>query len=169
MSILNIVKIPDPVLKKKAEPVEAVTDDIRKQIDDMFETMYEAPGIGLAANQIGKLNRVLVMHVKYDDVDTGPIAMINSEKIWESAEYVDSEEGCLSIPGQYATVQRPKSVKVRYLNISGQEEEYETSDLPAICISHEMDHLNGILFIDHLSGLKRDMIIKKFLKQHKQS
>jgi peptide deformylase len=163
--------VPDAVLREKARPVETVDDALRRQLDKMLHTMYEAPGIGLAANQVGMLNRVLVMDIaQRDEPETRkPIFMINPEIIWESEEPSLWEEGCLSIPGQYAEVERPLEVRVRYLGYDGKQKEDTFHGLGSHCVQHEIDHLNGVLFIDHLSALKRNMILKKAKKQMKGS
>ena len=169
MTIVPIVTVPDPVLKQRATEVGTVDDALRRQMDNMLDTMYDAPGIGLAANQIGLLNRVLVMDLSErleDGVEPkrNPIYMVNPEIIFKSEEPSEMEEGCLSIPGQYALVQRPAIVRVKYLDYNGQGQEMEASGLLSHCVQHEIDHLNGVLFIDHLSKLKRDMIMKKLAK-----
>lgn len=171
MDKYTIITLPDPLLKQKASPVQRVDDAIRRQMDVMLETMYEAPGIGLAANQVGLLNRVLVMDIaQREEEDTRkPIVMANPEIIWESEEPSLWEEGCLSIPGQYAEVERPLEVRVRYLDYDGKTQEATFEGLGSHCVQHEIDHLNGVLFIDHLSALKRNMLLKKFRKQQKES
>jgi peptide deformylase len=166
----SIIQIPDPVLKTVAQPVGGVDAALRAQMDAMLEAMYNAPGIGLAANQVGLLNRVLVMDLA--DIKEGetkaPIYMANPEIIWESEEMSAMEEGCLSIPQQYAEVERPAIVRVKYLDYNGKPAELEASGLLSHCVQHEIDHLNGVLFIDHLSALKRNMIVKKLDKLRKQ-
>ncbi|TAL28248.1 MAG: peptide deformylase [Alphaproteobacteria bacterium] len=176
MAILPIYVAPHPVLKKIAEPVTEVTDDLRKLMDDMLETMYAAPGIGLAAPQVGVSKRILVLDVdqpKKDDEDADipkaerrgkPQFFVNPEITWESEEKNIYDEGCLSLPGQYAEVERPKRVKVKFLGYDGKQQEIECDGLLATCIQHEMDHLNGILFVDHLSTLKRDIVMRKLRK-----
>lgn len=170
MSTYEIITIPDPVLKTEAQPVNSVTADIQKQLDAMLQTMYDAPGIGLAANQVGLLNRVIVMDLA--DRDEGeeaePWFMVNPKIIWESEEMSVMQEGCLSIPKQYADVERPAEVRVKYLDYNGKEAEMEASGLLSHCVQHEIDHLNGVLFIDYLSSLKRNMILKKVDKLKKQ-
>ena len=163
MARLPIIHVPDDVLRKTAQPVTTVTSEIRQLLDDMAETMYDAPGIGLAANQIGSLERLIVMDCGDDDAPE-LWQMINPEIIWESEEQSKLEEGCLSIPGHNAEVTRPASVRARYMDIEGNICEMEADGLLAACIQHEIDHLNGVLFIDHLSRLKRSMIWKKVLK-----
>lgn len=166
--LYDIIIVPDPVLKETAKVVEQIDDALRTQMDRMLATMYEAPGIGLAANQVGLLNRVLVMDVAQREGDRKPICMVNPEVLWSSDEPSVWEEGCLSIPGQYAEVQRPKRVRVKYLNYDGQPEEAEFEDLASHCVQHEIDHLNGVLFIDYLSSLKRNMLLRKLQKAQKE-
>lgn len=170
MSRLHIITLPDPVLKEVARPVSRVDDVLRRQMDDMLETMYDAPGIGLAANQVNMLNRVLVMDVSRREGDSqkNPIHMVNPQIIWQSEEPSVMEEGCLSIPGQFAEVERPFQVRVKYLDYHGREQEMLAEGLLSHCVQHEIDHLNGVLFIDHLSGLKRNMILKKYKKQQQE-
>lgn len=170
MSLLPIIIVPDPMLKQIAQPIETVTADIQQQAQNMLETMYDAPGVGLAANQVGKLNRIFVMDTTYRDTPEtrNPIVMINPEIIWRSEEKSIFEEGCLSIPQQFAEVERPKTVRVKFLDIHGKPQEMESTDtLSSHCIQHELDHLNGVLFIDYLSRLKRNMILKKVDKMQK--
>ncbi len=171
MDKYDIIKVPDPVLKATAKAVGTVDDALRKQLDKMLVTMYDAPGIGLAANQVGMLNRVLVMDIaQREEIDTRkPIFMINPEIIWTSDEPSLWEEGCLSIPGQYAEVERPLEVRVRYIDYHGKQQEDLFEGLGSHCVQHEIDHLNGVLFIDHISSLKRNMILKKIKKQMKES
>ena len=166
MSKYDIIIIPDPVLKTRANEVGKVDDDLRVQMDRMLETMYDAPGIGLAANQVNMLNRVFVMDVDYkkDGSDKNPICMVNPEIIWKSEEMSVMEEGCLSIPNQYGQVERPAIVRVKYWDYDGKEAELEAEGLTSHCVQHELDHLNGVLFIDYLSKLKRDMIVRKVEK-----
>jgi peptide deformylase len=171
MDNYKIITLPDPVLKQKAQPVERVDDAIRAQMDRMLETMYAAPGIGLAANQVNLLNRVFVMDLDYrkDEASTrNPICMANPEIIWESEEPSIWEEGCLSIPGHYADVERPLQVRVRYLDYNNQIQEQLFEELGSHCVQHELDHLNGVLFIDHLSTLKRNMLLRKYRKDQKE-
>jgi len=169
MSILKIHTVPDPVLTQIAQPVNKIDDDVRQQMKDMLETMYAAPGIGLAANQVGMLNRILVMDLEWkkEEGKANPIFMANPEIIWQSEEMSVMEEGCLSVPDQYAEVMRPASVRVKYLDFDGKESELAASELMAHCVQHEIDHLNGLRFIDHLSKLKRDMMIRKVEKLKK--
>jgi peptide deformylase len=167
----DIIIVPDPVLKQEAQPIDNVTADIQKQMDRMLQTMYDAPGIGLAANQVGLLNRVLVMDLadSKKGEDAAPICMANPEIIWESEEMSAMEEGCLSIPGQLGEVERPAQVRVKYIDYDGKQAELEASGLLSHCVQHEIDHLNGTLFIDYLSSLKRNMILKKVSKLKKQN
>lgn len=171
MSKYDIIMIPDAVLKTRANEVGNVSADIQKQMDNMLETMYDAPGIGLAANQVNLLNRVLVMDVDYreDEDRKNPICMANPEIIWKSGETSVMEEGCLSIPNQYGKVERPAIVRVKYLDYDGKEAELEAEGLLSHCVQHEIDHLDGVLFIDYLSKLKRDMIVRKVGKLKKSS
>ncbi len=171
MSFYQIITVPAPVLREKASPVDKVDDALRQQMDRMLETMYDAPGIGLAANQVNLLNRVLVMDVAHRDPESEktPVCMANPQIIWQSEEPSVMEEGCLSLPDQFAEVQRPAKVKVRYLDYYGKEAELEAEGLASHCVQHEIDHLNGVLFVDYLSKLKRDMMIrrvKKIIKDH---
>lgn len=163
---MKIIKVPDPVLKATAQPVDRVDDVIRKQFDDMIQTMYDAPGIGLAANQVNLLNRVLVMDMSVRDEgeEKAPIFMANPEILWRSEEISVMEEGCLSIPGQFAEVQRPAIVRVKYLDYNNTEQELEASGLLSHCVQHEIDHLNGVLFVDYLSSLKRNMLLRRVAK-----
>ncbi|MBI1300972.1 MAG: peptide deformylase [Alphaproteobacteria bacterium] len=171
MSSYEIISVPDPVLKQVAQPVDKVDDAIRKQMDGMLQAMYDAPGIGLAANQVSLLNRVLVMDLsnKKEGEEPSPIFMANPEIIFESEEMSVREEGCLSIPQQYADVERPAIVRVKYLDYNGREAELEAEGLLSHCVQHEIDHLNGVLFIDYLSSLKRNMMLKKVSKLQKQN
>jgi peptide deformylase len=166
MDKYEIIKVPSAVLKAKAQPVERVDDAIRAQMDKMLATMYEAPGIGLAANQVDLLNRVLVMDIaQREEPETRkPIFMANPEIIWTSEEPSIWEEGCLSIPGIYAEVERPLEVRVKFLGYDGKWAEEVFTGLGSHCVQHEIDHLNGVMFIDHLSSLKRNMLLKRFRK-----
>ncbi len=165
MAIRPILVAPDPRLKQKSAPVEGgVTDAHRKLMDDMLETMYDAPGIGLAAIQIGEPLRIIVMDLSRDDEPNAPRYFVNPEILWASEEVLPYEEGCLSIPDIYDDVERPKQVKLRYLNYQGETIEEDAEGLYAVCIQHEMDHLEGVLFIDHLSRLKREKALSKLKK-----
>lgn len=168
MALMPILIAPDPRLKQKAQPVDKVDDALRRVMDDMLETMYAAPGIGLAAPQVGVLQRVLVIDIGKDETDRQPIRMANPEIIWVSEDDNAYEEGCLSVPEHYAEVVRPRAVKVRYLDHQNEIRQIEADGLLATVVQHEMDHLDGILFIDHLSNLKRNMILRKLLKSKKQ-
>ncbi|WP_029936293.1 peptide deformylase [Thiomicrospira pelophila] len=161
MQKLDLVLFPDEGLREVCAPVPEMTDDLDRLIDDMFYTMYEAPGIGLAAPQIAVQQRVIVVDVSEDKKQ--PLALINPEVV-RSAGQITWEEGCLSLPGIYAHIDRPSDILVRAMNRDGQMIEMEASDLMAICIQHEIDHLNGKLFVDHLSGLKRTRILQKYKK-----
>lgn len=161
---------PDPRLKKMCAALPDVDDRIRKLADDMLETMYDAPGIGLAAPQIGVLDRIIVMDcVKDEDESPKPMVLINPEIIAASDETNVYEEGCLSIPDQFAEVTRPKQVQVRWMDLNGAEQVQEFDGLWSTCVQHEIDHLNGVLFIDHISRLKRDMIVRRVLKDLRQT
>ena len=168
MAIHEIIKIPDKRLRQVSEPVKKVDAGIRKLVDDMFETMYKAPGIGLAAIQIGVAKRVVTMDLSKKEDNHEPQVFINPEIVWKSDETAKYEEGCLSIPEYYEEVERPKEVKVKYLDRDGKPAEIEATGLLATCLQHEIDHINGVLFIDHLSKLKRDRVIKKFAKAAKK-
>jgi peptide deformylase len=167
MAIRDILVVPNPVLKQVSTPVEQVDDELRALMDDMLETMYAAPGIGLAAIQIGVPKRVIVMDLAREGEDKRPRYFVNPEILWKSEETVPYEEGCLSIPEYFDEVQRPAKVRLRYLNYQGEQVEEEAEGLYAVCIQHEMDHLEGVLFIDHLSRLKREQAVKKVKKQAK--
>ncbi len=165
MAIREILVVPNPVLKQVSQPVDQVDDDLRALMDDMLETMYDAPGIGLAAIQIGVPKRVIVMDLAGSDEEKAPRYFVNPEILWNSDETAPYEEGCLSIPEVYDEVQRPAQVKLKYLNYQGEEVIEDADGLFAVCIQHEMDHLEGVLFIDHLSRLKRDRAVAKVKKQ----
>jgi len=169
MAVREIIKLPDKRLRLKSEPVKRIDSGIRKLVDDLFETMYEAPGIGLAAIQIGIAKCVVTMDLSKKDEEHQPQVFINPEVSWASDETSKYEEGCLSIPEFYEEVERPAKVKVKYLDVDGKEHEIEASGLLATCLQHEIDHTNGVLFIDHISKLKRDRIVKKFSKAAKHS
>ena len=168
MSIRNIILEPDTILRKKSEPLQQVNNDTRKLLDDMLKTMYAAPGIGLAAVQIGILKRMIVIDISKKEEKKNPIFLINPEIIFQSKETSIYEEGCLSLPGQYAEIERPAKCKIKYIDYNGKKAELEANGLLSTCVQHEIDHLNGILFIDYLSKLKKDMIIKKLKKQKKE-
>ena len=168
MSKRKIVIEPDPILRKKSERLEKVDNNIKKLMDDMLETMYAAPGIGLAAVQTGILKRLVVIAISKDDVKKNPLFLINPEIIFKSKNTSSYEEGCLSLPGQFAEIERPAECHINYIDYNGKEKKLKADGLLATCIQHEIDHLNGILFIDYLSKLKKDMIIKKLVKQKKE-
>ncbi len=167
MAKLPIIVAPDPRLKAKSNAVTKVDAGVRKLMDDMLETMYAAPGVGLAAPQVGVLSRVIVVDVAKDDQPKEPHALANPELVWVSDEDNTYEEGCLSVPEHYAEVTRPARIRVRYLDRENEMRELEADGLLATVIQHEMDHLDGILFIDHLTNLKRNMILRKLLKARK--
>ena len=167
MASMPLVLLPQPVLRQIAQPVDDITDDILQLANNMAETMYAAPGIGLAANQVGLLKRVIVMDCARDDEPPALWKMFNPEIIWLSEENTKMEEGCLSIPGHNAEVVRPSEAHVSYLDIEGQKQEMQATGLLAACVQHEIDHLNGVLFIDHLSRLKRGMIMRKVMKENR--
>ncbi|MEI5679997.1 MULTISPECIES: peptide deformylase [unclassified Mesorhizobium] len=164
MTIKPLIILPDPLLRQLSKPLERVDDSLRKLADDMLETMYDAPGIGLAAIQIGEPLRMLVIDLAKEDEKPAPQVFINPEVLESSDERSVYEEGCLSIPDYYAEVERPASVQVKFLDRDGKEQEITADGLLATCLQHEIDHLNGVLFIDHISKLKRDMVVKKFKK-----
>src|SRR5687767_5318628 len=173
MAIRPIVEVPDPRLREISKPVEGVDDELRTLVADMFETMYEAPGIGLAAIQVGVPKRVLVIDLQEPEEEGGepvkdPRVFINPEILTHSDEEVPYTEGCLSVPDQYAEVLRPERIRARWLDEHGDAHEEDLDGLLAVCLQHEMDHLEGILFIDHLSKLKRDMVLKKLAKMRKE-
>ncbi|HEV7368864.1 peptide deformylase [Arenibaculum sp.] len=167
MATLPILIAPDPLLKRKAQPVERVDEHVRKLMEDMLETMYAAPGIGLAAPQVGVLDRIIVVDVADKGEPPAPLRLANPEILWFSEELAQSNEGCLSLPEHYADVVRPRAVRVRYLDETGESREIEADGLLATCLQHEIDHLDGVLFVDHLSMLKRNMIMRKLQKQKK--
>ena len=164
MTIRPLILLPDPVLRQVSKPVERVDDDLLRFADDMFETMYDAPGIGLAAIQVGEPLRMLVIDLAKDDQPKEPHIFINPEIVKRSDGLNIHEEGCLSIPEYYAEVERPAEVTVKYIDREGKEQLIEADGLMATCLQHEIDHLNGVLFIDHISKLKRDMVVRRFKK-----
>jgi peptide deformylase len=173
MAIRRIYETPDPVLRQISKPVETFDDELKTLVADMFETMYEAPGIGLAAVQVGIPIRLLVIDLQEPREEGGepvrdPRVFINPEILWHSDTEVPYTEGCLSVPEQYAEVMRPDKIRARWQDVDGKSHEEEIDGLLAICLQHEMDHLNGVLFIDHLSRLKRDMVLKKLAKWRKE-
>jgi peptide deformylase len=173
MALLPIVEVPDPRLRQISTRVEKVDDEVRALVADMFETMYAAPGIGLAAVQVGVPKRILVIDLQEPEEEDGepvrdPRVFINPEIVTASDQEVPYTEGCLSVPDQYAEVDRPDRIRARWLDLDGKAHEEDIEGLLATCLQHEMDHLEGILFIDHLSRLKREMILKKLAKQRKE-
>ena len=168
MSALKILIEPDPLLRKKCEPIQKVDSNLQKLMNDMLETMYKAPGIGLAAIQVGILKRLIVIDISKENEKKKPLFLINPEIIFRSKETSSYEEGCLSLPGQFAEIERPAKCQLNYIDHEGKKKELKAEGLLSTCIQHEVDHLNGVLFIDYLSKLKKTMIIKKLTKQ-KQS
>jgi peptide deformylase len=169
MSVRPILVLPDPRLRAVADPVDKIDDGIKKLAQDMLETMYAAPGIGLAATQIGEMKRVVVMDLAKDGEPKAPIVMVNPEVSKVSDDIAVSEEGCLSIPELYYDVERPAAVTVRYTDLDGKEVSMDATDRLAVCVQHEIDHLDGVLYIDYLSRLKRDRVLKKFEKAERLS
>jgi peptide deformylase len=165
MAVLPILTLPDPVLRKKAKPVERIDAELRRLMDDMLTTMYDAPGIGLAAPQVGVLRRLIVMDPAKDEAPKSPLVMVNPEILERSEEMRTHEEGCLSIPDFTAEVERPARTRVSYIDREGKKREAELEGIWSTLVQHEIDHLNGVLFIDYLSRLKRDMVVRKFTKQ----
>jgi peptide deformylase len=167
MTIKPLIILPDPLLRQVSKPIERVDAESRRLAQDMLDTMYDAPGIGLAAVQIGVGRRMLVIDVSREDEEKTPLVFINPEILASSDEPSVYEEGCLSIPDYYAEVERPAQVTVKYIDREGKDQTIDAEGLLATCLQHEIDHLNGILFIDHISRLKREMVIKKFTKAAK--
>jgi len=168
MAIYQILTLPHPTLRRVAEPVTKVGDEVRALLEDMLETMYAAPGIGLAAVQIGIARRIAVVDCAPKGSTKDPLCMVNPQIIWQSEELSEYEERCLSIPEIFENVERPNICRVKYLDKNGEECERDCEELLATCVQHEIDHLNGVLFIDHISRLKRDRIIRKFNKAAKE-
>ena len=168
MSQKSIIIEPDPLLRKKSNKLEKVDDEIRKLLDDMLETMYAAPGIGLAAVQIGILKRLIVIDISKENEKKNPLFLINPKINFKSTKTSVYEEGCLSLPGQFAEIERPAECHLKYIDYHGKEKTLKATGLLSTCIQHEVDHLNGVLFIDYLSKLKKDMIIKKLVKHKKE-
>jgi peptide deformylase len=168
MPIRPLVVLPDPRLRLKSERVAAVSAEVRAIAQDMLDTMYDAPGVGLAAIQIGIPKRIVTMDVSKSETERNPLVLINPEVVWSSEETRVYEEGCLSIPEYYEEVERPERVRFRYTTLEGDIVEADADGLMATCVQHEIDHLNGVLFIDHISKLKRDRVTKKFAKQAKR-
>jgi peptide deformylase len=169
MTVRDILILPDKRLRQVSKPVAKVDASVKKLVEDMFDTMYDAPGIGLAAIQIGEPKRVVTMDLAKKEGEKKPQVFINPEIVEESGEQSVHEEGCLSIPEYYEEVERPAQVTMKYLDLAGKEHELKATGLLAVCIQHEIDHLNGVLFIDHISKLKRDRVVKKFTKAAKQA
>ncbi len=169
MTIKPLIILPDPLLRQVSKPIERVDADFQRLADDMLETMYDAPGIGLAAIQIGVPRRMLVIDVSREGEEKQPLVFVNPEIVASSDELSVYEEGCLSIPDYYAEVERPATVTIKYLDRDGKDQTVQADGLLATCLQHEIDHLNGVLFIDHISRLKRDMVIKKFTKAAKSA
>ena len=168
MSKKKIVIEPDPILRKKSQPFEKVDKEVQRLMDDMLETMYDAPGIGLAAVQIGILKRLIVIDISKDEKKRDPLFLINPVILKSSKKTSTYEEGGLSLPGQFAEIERPAECHLNYIDYNGKKKKLKADGLLATCIQHEIDHLNGILFIDYLSKLKKDMIIKKLIKHKKE-
>jgi peptide deformylase len=168
MALRDIIILPDKRLRLVSEPAKKIDAELRRLVEDMFETMYEAPGIGLAAIQVGVPRRVITMDLAKKEDPRAPQVFVNPQILWQSDEKAVYEEGCLSIPEFYEEVERPAQVRVKFLDLDGKEQEVEASGLLATCLQHEIDHLNGVLFIDHISKLKRDRVIKKFAKAAKR-
>ncbi|MCZ7660457.1 MAG: peptide deformylase [Xanthobacteraceae bacterium] len=168
MALREIIILPDKRLRLVSEPVAAVDAEIRRLVEDMFETMYDAPGVGLAAIQVAVPKRIITADIAKKDEPKQPQVFINPEILWTSEDRASYEEGCLSIPDYYEEVERPAAVKVRYTDLAGETREVEANGMLATVLQHEIDHLNGVLFIDHLSRLKRDRVIKKFAKAAKR-
>ena len=169
MAILSIITLPDPILRQTSAPIERVDDDVRRLVDDMLETMYDAPGVGLAGIQVAVPRRLLVLDVAGKDEPPQPIAMINPEILTLGDQLRLHEEGCLSIPDTHVEIERPGSLRVRYTDRNGAVQELDADGLLATAIQHEIDHLNGRLIIDFMSKLRRDMVIRKFKKAAKTS
>jgi peptide deformylase len=169
MAIRPIIIAPDKFLKRKSKPVTEVTDDVRALMQDMLDTMYSAPGIGLAAIQIGEPLQVIVMDLAGEEEEPEPLYFVNPELLWTAEELSTYQEGCLSVPGFTEDIDRPAEAKVRYLDYDGKAQEVHADGLLATCLQHEIDHLKGILFIDHLSSVKRNMVVRKLVKAGKQA
>ena len=168
MSQKKIVIEPDPILRKESKPVEKVDDELRRLLDDMLETMYAAPGIGLAAVQVGILKRLIVIDISKDKDKKEPLFLINPKITSKSKQTSTYEEGCLSLPGHFAEIERPAECEINFIDYNGKKKEIKADGLLSTCIQHEVDHLDGVLFIDYLSKLKKDMIIKKLVKHKKE-
>lgn len=168
MPTRKIIIEPDPILRKKSESLEQVDNELRKLMDDMLKTMYAAPGIGLAAVQVGILKRLIVIDVSKDDNKKAPLFLVNPKIIYKSKNTSIHEEGCLSLPGHFAEIERPSECHIDYLDYNGEKKNLKADGLLSTCIQHEIDHLDGVLFVDYLSKLKKDMIIKKLKKYKKE-
>ncbi|MBM3491207.1 MAG: peptide deformylase [Alphaproteobacteria bacterium] len=168
MAVLPIITAPDPRLKLKSKPVSVIDAEVRRLLDDMVETMYAAPGIGLSAIQVGIARRLIVVDAARGEERQQPLCLVNPAIVWHSAERVSVEEGCLSLPEQYDDLERPARIRVRFLDAQGVNQEREADGLLARCIQHEMDHLDGVLFVDRLSAVKRNMILRKLIKARRQ-
>jgi len=168
MALLPIITAPDPLLKQISTPVAAVDADVRKLMDDMLDTMYDAPGIGLSAIQVGVPKRIVVVDVANDDSPPAPLRMANPEIVWWAEVIGTHEEGCLSLPQQYAEVDRPVAIEVEFLDYDGKPGRMKAEGLLATCLQHEIDHLDGLLFVDHISMVKRQMILRKLQKMKRQ-
>lgn len=162
---MKILQLPNPILRQKSLEIQEVDENIRKTLDDMLETMYEANGVGLAAPQVGLLQRMLVIDISAKEEAKQPLKMINPKMVWHSDEIQTCSEGCLSIPNQFAPVERYQSVRIEYLDENGQPQNLIASDFLAVAVQHEMDHLDGIIFIDHISALRRNLLLKRHEKQ----
>jgi peptide deformylase len=169
MALRDILILPDKRLRLVSEPVKSIDKEVKTLVEDMFATMYDAPGIGLAAIQVGVPKRVVTMDLSKKDEDKEQRVFLNPEIVWSSDEKVTREEGCLSIPEYYEDVERPGEVRVKYLGLDGKEHEIDAKGLLATCLQHEIDHLNGVLFIDHISRLKRNLVTKRFTKAAKRA
>ena len=167
MAILPIIYAPDARLKVRSEPVERIDDDLRKLMDDMIDTMHDAPGVGISAIQVGVPKRVIVIDVARADEPRAPLRLVNPEIVWAADELVNAEEGCLSLPDQFAELRRPGEIKLRHLDADGVARDLDADGLLARCILHEMDHLEGILFVDHLSAVRRSIILRRLTKLRK--
>jgi len=168
MSKLTLYEYPHPILKQKAQKVDVFDKQIQALLDDMLEMMYKCNGCGLAAPQVGISKRIVVIDIAKEDEEPDPLYMVNPEIVWRSEEKEVCEEGCLSVPGMRAEVERPAEVKVKYIDYNGEEKELSAQDFLAVAVQHELDHLDGILYIDHISRLKRQMLLKKLEKQRKE-
>ena len=169
MALRDIIILPDKRLRQVSDPVKTVNAEVRALVDDMFETMYDAPGVGLAAIQLGVAQRIVTVDTAKKDEPKQPQVFINPEVVWSSDEKSTYEEGCLSIPEYYEEVERPAQVKVRFMDLDGKTHEVDANGMLATVLQHEIDHINGVLFIDHISKLKRDRVIKKFTKAAKRA